>query len=111
MRNLRRALAGAGTKFETDVPFGIDRNTTWTQNRRLRSVRPMEALSMKRFIHLENLRHFRELLAHTTSEAECKRIVGLIEEEDLNYRASADDHTRGSETLDSGVNARRPARR
>ena len=66
---------------------------------------------MKRFIHLENLRHFRELLARTTSEAECKRIVGLIEEEELNYRASADDHAQRSVALHSEDKARRPAHR
>jgi hypothetical protein len=34
---------------------------------------------MNRFVHEQNLRHLREVLARTTDEAECRRIVKLIE--------------------------------
>ena len=66
---------------------------------------------MKRFIHRENLRHLRELLNRTASEEECRRIVKFIEEEELNYRASADDLARKSAALDSADKALRPAHR
>jgi hypothetical protein len=42
-------------------------------------LHPAEEAPMERFIHQENLKHFRELLARTTDEAECQRIVKLIE--------------------------------
>jgi hypothetical protein len=70
----------------------------------------METLFMKRFIHLENLKHFRALLTRTTSEAERKRIIQLIEEEELNYRAAAADQAQSSVAPNSNGTVRRPAR-
>jgi hypothetical protein len=35
---------------------------------------------MIRFVRDENLRHLRAVLARTTDEVECRRIVALIEE-------------------------------
>jgi hypothetical protein len=52
---------------------------------------------MKRFIHRENLRHLRDLLTRTTDEAECKRITGLIEEEELKDQAVGRPHPKNSE--------------
>ncbi len=46
------------------------------------------AVAVKRFIQLENLRLLREQLTRTTDEAKCRRIVKLIEEEELKGRAS-----------------------
>ena len=46
---------------------------------------------MKRFIHRENLRLLRDKLVRTTNDAQCKQIVRLIEEEDLNYNASENE--------------------
>jgi hypothetical protein len=43
---------------------------------------------MQRFIHRENLRLLREKLAHVKSDAECKRIVAMIEDEVAKGRAS-----------------------
>jgi hypothetical protein len=37
---------------------------------------------MDRFIRQANLKHLRELLMRTNDEAECRRIVKLIEEEE-----------------------------
>ena len=37
---------------------------------------------MDRFIHRENLKHLRALLAQTTEDAECRQIMKLIEEEE-----------------------------
>ena len=37
---------------------------------------------MDRFIQHENLKHLRALLTRTADEAECQRIVRLIEEEE-----------------------------
>ena len=37
---------------------------------------------MDRFVHEQNLRHLREVLARTADEAECRRIVELIEREE-----------------------------
>jgi hypothetical protein len=34
---------------------------------------------MNRFVHEQNLRHLRDVLARTTDEAECRRIVNVIE--------------------------------
>lgn len=39
-------------------------------------------MTMKRFVHEQNIIHLRALLARTADEAECRRIVGLIEEEE-----------------------------
>ncbi len=57
---------------------------------------------MKRFIQRENLRLLREQLARTNDEAKCRRIVKLIEEEELKGRASTEDRAqrRNSVTLD-----------
>jgi hypothetical protein len=38
-------------------------------------------MPINRFVHEANLRHLRAVLARTTDEAECQRIVSLIEEE------------------------------
>jgi hypothetical protein len=37
---------------------------------------------MDRFVHEQNLRYLREVLARTIDQGECRRIVGLIEEEE-----------------------------
>jgi hypothetical protein len=37
---------------------------------------------MNRFVHEQNLKHLREVLARTTNDSECRRIVELIEEEE-----------------------------
>jgi hypothetical protein len=37
---------------------------------------------LDRFIYDENLKHLRNLLMRTTDDAECMRIVSLIEEEE-----------------------------
>lgn len=44
-------------------------------------MRPTHAAT-QRFVHIQNLKQLRELLTHTTDEAECQRIVNLIEEEE-----------------------------
>jgi len=49
---------------------------------------------MERFIHQENLKYLRELLARTTDEAEYQRIVKLIEKrrgERANKRSGGPD--------------------
>lgn len=37
---------------------------------------------MRRFIHRENIKHFRSLLERTTDEAERRRILELLAEEE-----------------------------
>ena len=66
---------------------------------------------MRRFIHEENLRHLRELLARTTSETQWQRIVNLIEEEEVNYRASVRDDARKTVELECADIARQRAGR
>jgi hypothetical protein len=68
---------------------------------------------MKRFIHSENLKLLREQLARATDEVQCQRIVRLIEEEELDEHASADNHTQrpGSETLNTARKTPRSAHR
>jgi hypothetical protein len=44
--------------------------------------------SMNRFVHERNIKHLRETLARTANEAECRRIVGQIEEEEEQGRKS-----------------------
>ena len=68
---------------------------------------------MERFIHHENLRHFRELLTRTTSVSESKRIVKLIEEEELKYRAAVDARAQKQQSVapDSAHKTSRRARR
>lgn len=39
---------------------------------------------MDRFVHDQNMKHLREVLARTTDKAERRRIVKLIEEEEAN---------------------------
>ena len=39
-------------------------------------------MTMNRFVHEQNMRHIRALLARTTDEADRQRIIGLIEEEE-----------------------------
>jgi hypothetical protein len=41
-------------------------------------------MTMKRFVHDENIKHLRQLLARTADDAECMRIVRLIEEQEAN---------------------------
>jgi len=48
---------------------------------------PYGEVAMERFIHQENLKHLRELLTRTTDDAECQRIVKLIEEEERKEQA------------------------
>jgi hypothetical protein len=40
---------------------------------------------MKRFVHEQNLKQLRATLARTSDEAECRRIVALIEEEEVKW--------------------------
>jgi hypothetical protein len=42
---------------------------------------------MQRFIHLENIRHYKQLLERTTDEAERARILKLMAEEEAKERA------------------------
>ncbi len=42
----------------------------------------MDRFVHEHFVHKENLKHLRELLRRTTDEAECQRIMKLIEEEE-----------------------------
>jgi hypothetical protein len=42
----------------------------------------MDRFIHEHFVHSENLKHLRKLLARTTDEAESQRIVKLIEEEE-----------------------------
>jgi hypothetical protein len=44
--------------------------------------------SMNRFVHERNIKHLRETLARTANEAECRRIVGQIEDEEEQGRKS-----------------------
>ena len=39
-------------------------------------------MTMNHFVHEQNLKHLRNVLARTSDEAECQRIVRLIEEEE-----------------------------
>ncbi|MGA2567678.1 MAG: hypothetical protein ABSF41_12735 [Pseudolabrys sp.] len=48
---------------------------------------------MERFIQRENLKHLRELLTRTSAEAECKRIVKLIEEAEMKDQPVGRAHT------------------
>ncbi|MGA8971353.1 MAG: hypothetical protein WB499_19235 [Pseudolabrys sp.] len=43
-------------------------------------------MTMNRFVHEQNIRHLRALLARTTDEADRQRIIGLIEEEEQRPR-------------------------
>ena len=49
---------------------------------------------MNRFVHEQNLRHLREVLARTDDEAECRRILKLIEREEEEKTKKPDDHLR-----------------
>ena len=40
-------------------------------------------MPMQSFVREQNLRHLRAVLARTTDETECRRIVHLIEEEEV----------------------------
>ena len=66
----------------------------------------MPTMSTERFIHLRNLELLRAQLMRATDEAKCQRIVKLIEDEELKYRAQ-----RALETTRTVDNARRPAHR
>ena len=73
----------------------------------------MPTMSAERFVHLRNLELLRAQLMRTTDEAKCQRIVKLIEDEELKYRAPSGDpaQRRVSETTRKADNARRPAHR
>ena len=73
----------------------------------------MPTMSTERFIHLRNLALLRAQLMRTTDQAKCQRIVKLIEDEELKYRASGDDRAQrgASVTSRKADNARRPAHR
>lgn len=47
-------------------------------------------MSMNRFVHEQNLKRLRALLTRTSDEAECQRIVRLIEEEEA--KGAGGDH-------------------
>jgi hypothetical protein len=70
-------------------------------------------MSTERFIHLRNLELLRAQLLRTTDEKQCQRIVKLIEDEELTYRASGDDRAQRQATVTTlkADNARRPAHR
>jgi hypothetical protein len=44
--------------------------------------RPLHEKNLNKFIYNENLKHLRNLLMRSTDDAECERIVKLIEEEE-----------------------------
>ena len=72
----------------------------------------MPTMSTERFIHLRNLELLRAQLMRTTDEKICQRIVKLIEDEELTYRASGDlAQPRASVNTRKADNARRPANR
>jgi hypothetical protein len=73
----------------------------------------MPTMSTERFIHLRNLELLRAQLMRTTDEVKCQRIVKLIEDEELTYRASGGDRAerRASVTTRKADNARRTAHR
>ena len=48
------------------------------------------SVSMERFIRRENVRHFRELLDRVTDEAERRRILKLLEEEQRKQHEAGD---------------------
>ena len=73
----------------------------------------MPTMSTGRFIYLRNLKLLKAQLMSTTDEAKSQKIVKLIEDEELKYRASTDVHAqrRGSKSLNhKGGNVPRPAR-
>ena len=74
---------------------------------------PVPTMSTERSIHLRNLELLRAQLMRTIDEAKCQRIVKLIEEKELKYRASGGDRAqrRASVTTGKADNARRPAHR
>jgi len=41
---------------------------------------------MQRFIHLENIKHYQKLLERTTDEAERRRILNLLVEEEAKLK-------------------------
>jgi hypothetical protein len=45
---------------------------------------------MERFVRRENIRHYRELLARVTDEAERRRILALLEEEQRKQHEAGD---------------------
>jgi hypothetical protein len=47
---------------------------------------------MDRFVREQNLRHLREVLARTIDEAECRRIVKLIEREEERTATKSGGH-------------------
>lgn len=58
-------------------------------NRRQDGLREVAPMTMNRFVHEQNMRHLRALLARTTDEADRQRIIGLIEEEEQRPRLEA----------------------
>lgn len=44
---------------------------------------------MDKFIHRENLKHYKNLLLRTTDESERQRILTLIEEEENKFRKTS----------------------
>jgi hypothetical protein len=42
-------------------------------------------MPINRFVYEQNLRHLRAMLARSSDEEECRRIVALIEEEDAKW--------------------------
>jgi hypothetical protein len=46
---------------------------------------------MNRFVHEQNLKHLREVLARTSNDSECRRIAELIEEEENGRRPKSPD--------------------
>jgi hypothetical protein len=55
-----------------------------------RRLRPSGAVAMDRFIRRENVKHYRELLKVTQSEAERQRTLKLLAEEQQKQKVAGD---------------------
>ncbi len=56
----------------------------------VRHGRPVLDIHMERFVRRENIRHYRELLERVTDEAERRRILKLLEEEQRKQHDAGD---------------------
>ena len=71
----------------------------------------MPTMSIERFVYLRNLAHLRTQLVSTTDEAKCRRIVKMIEDEELKYRASGGDSANRRVSARKGDKSGRAAQR
>ena len=62
----------------------------------------MPTMSTERFVHLRNMEHLRVQLMSTTDETKCARIVKLIKDEELKYRASGGDRAQRRASVPTG---------